>query len=284
MERAPRVPMNWQSTWQFSHLYPLYNTTLNSSNNLFYNTHNTTKMQPEISELIVLQIIHTLLTLQNPGSTTVTSGKVSLVRLTNEIQNNVLVNQMVDRGEDKLDINDILLVVHRVFPNQRISLVDGQLTFHNLQLNELHQQIRNRLYTFCHSHQTAIARIEDDIANPNRKPNTTNLDPKREKLLQLYRDTVLNKLHAKSSGKMGLPALYEALSATGALSVVSQPTEIDRIKNDTPNSVHELQLVLQKSICDGTMSSATDTPTWRAARQLQIDFDDTVQFMRRALE
>lgn len=243
-------------------------------------------MQPEISELIVLQIIHTLLLLQTPSSATVTSGKVSLVRLTNEIQNNVLVNQMVERGEDKLDINDILVVVKRVFPNQRISLVDGQLTFHNLQLSDLQTGVRDRLQRLCQSHQAAIARLEDELLNPHRTATTQrpHPDPKREKLLQLYRDTVLNKLQAKSAGKMHLHALYEALRASGALSAVTQVTEIDRIENDTPSSVHELQLVLQKSICDAAMSSATATHTWRAARQLQLDFDDTVQFMRRALE
>ncbi|QLL34497.1 hypothetical protein HG536_0G03590 [Torulaspora globosa] len=250
-------------------------------------------MQPEISELIVLQIIHTLLVLQSPssGSVGVISGKVSLVRLTNEIQNNVLVNQMVERGEDKLDINDILVVVKRVFPNQRISLVDGQLSFHNLQLTELQNGIRERLHRFCHAQQAAIARLEDDILNPQRRTAAggagggTNVDPKREKLLQLYRDTVLNKLQAKSGGKMDLQTLYETLNASGALdSAVRQVIEIDRIKNDTPSSVHDLQLVIQKSICDGVMSCETDTDTWLAARQLQAHFDDTVQFMRRALE
>lgn len=250
-------------------------------------------MQPEISELIVLQIIYTLLVLQNQNSSQVgvISGKVSLVRLTNEIQNNVLVNQMVERGEDKLDINDILVIVKRVFPNQRISLIDGQLSFHNLQLAELQSGIHERFHKFCQTQQNDIARLEDEIVNPQRRNGSvttnqgTNVDPKREKLLQLYRDTVLNKLQAKSAGKMDLQSLYEVLNSSNALNTaVKQVIEIERIKNDTPSSVHDLQLVIQKSICDGIMSSESGSDSWVAARQLQIDFDDTVHFMRRALE
>ncbi|CCE90684.1 Eaf5p TDEL_0B05550 [Torulaspora delbrueckii] len=245
-------------------------------------------MQQEISELIVLQIIYTLLVLKNQThNVAVINAKVSLVKLTNEIQNNVLVNQMVDHGETKLDINDILMIVKRVFPNQRISLVDGQLSFHNLQLKELQNGIHERYDKFCQEQQVAIAKLEDEIINPRKKPRTqTNVDPKREKLLQLYRDTVLNKLQAKSGGtKKDLQWLYETLVSEGNIEkIVKEIIEIDRIKNDTPSSVHDLQLVLQRSICDGIMSSMSGTDTWFAARQLQIDFEDTVQFMRRALE
>lgn len=245
-------------------------------------------MQQEISELIVLQIIYTLLVLKNQThNVAVINGKVSLVKLTNEIQNNVLVNQMVDHGETKLDINDILMIVKRVFPNQRISLVDGQLSFHNLQLKELQNGIHERYDKFCQEQQVAIAKLEDEIINPRKKPRTqANVDPKREKLLQLYRDTVLNKLQAKSGGtKKDLQWLYETLVSEGNIEkIVKEIIEIDRIKNDTPSSVHDLQLVLQRSICDGIMSSMSGTDTWFAARQLQIDFEDTVQFMRRALE
>lgn len=247
-------------------------------------------MQPEISELIVLQIIYTLLVLQNQHAT-VTSGKVSLVRLTNEIQNNVLVNQMVDRGEDKLDINDILVIVKRVFPNQRISLVDGQLSFQNVQVAELQQSIQDRLRRFTQSQHASISKLEDEILNPQRRATTTtpaqgsHIDPKREKLLQLYRDTVLNKLRAKSSTTTDLPSLYRALAASGDLArCVRHVIAVDRLTNDTPSSVHDLQLVLQRSICDGLMSCSPGSPACSAARQLQLDLDDTVQFMRRALE
>lgn len=249
-------------------------------------------MQQQVSELIVLQIIYTLLVLKNQAShnVAVINGKVSLVKLTNEIQNNVLVNQMVDHGENKLDINDILMIVKRVFPNQRISLVDGQLSFHNLQLKELQNGIHERYDKFCLEQQQTIAGLEDEIVNPRKKSSGTaahtNIDPKREKLLQLYRDTVLNKLQAKSGGtKKDLQWLYETLLQEKNIDKsVKEIIEIDRIKNDTPSSVHDLQLVLQRSICDGIMSSVSGSDTWLAARQLQLDFEDTVQFMRRALE
>lgn len=256
-------------------------------------------MQPEISELIVLQIIYTLLLLQHSGNEGSSgNAKVSLVKLTNEIQNNILINQMVNNGESKLDISDILMIVKRIFPNQRISLIDGQLSFHNLHIKELQNSINERLENFFNEQNEIIKKLEDEIVNPkfsstssNAKSSTvatiSHIDPKREKLLQLYRDTVLNKLQAKSNNgyKRDLQGLYDILKKEKNIQdIVLDIIEIQRIKNDTPSSVHDLQLMLQKSISDAIMSSYMGSETWKLATQLQLDFDDTVQFMRRALE
>lgn len=262
-------------------------------------------MQPEISELIVLQIIYTLLLLQHSGNEGSSgNAKVSLVKLTNEIQNNILINQMVNNGESKLDISDILMIVKRIFPNQRISLVDGQLSFHNLHIKELQNSINERLENFFQEQNEIIKKLEDEIVNPKFSSTSTNttatattasstsasvnhIDPKREKLLQLYRDTVLNKLQAKGNSgyKRDLQGLYDILKKEKHIEdIVLDIIEIQRIKNDTPASVHDLQLMLQKSISDAIMSSYMGSETWKLATQLQLDFDDTVQFMRRALE
>lgn len=109
----------------------------------------------------------------------------------------------------------------------------------------------------------------------------TNKDPKREKLLQLYRDTVLNKLQSKTKI---LDKLYQNLDPQLSNKIVYNLLELEKIKSTTPASVHHLQLILQKSVCDGIMSSRTGSLTWQLARQVQTELEDTVQFMRRALE
>lgn len=244
-------------------------------------------MDSEINELIVLQLIYTILSVQNNVSN-VNECKVSLVKLTNEFQNNILVNQIIN-DETKLDINDILVIVKKIFPNQRISLVDGQLSFHNLTLREVINDINTRVKRFIKTQTELVRKIEDEIIdppNPVQRPVNA-VDPKKAKLLQLYRDTVLNKLQTKSnnSNNRDLEWLYGTLAAEGHMPhIVKDITKIDSIRNETPVSVHELQLTLQKSICDGLMSCYTGSATWHNARRLQIDLDDTVQFMRRALE
>lgn len=67
-------------------------------------------------------------------------------------------------------------------------------------------------------------------------------------------------------------------------SIIKNEINYEDIKNETPGSVHELQLILQKSITDGVMRKVIGTDDWKLARQVQFELDDTVQFMRRALE
>ncbi|QLG71342.1 hypothetical protein HG535_0B03820 [Zygotorulaspora mrakii] len=263
-------------------------------------------MESQINELAVLQIIYTILLVQNNASN-VNEYKVSLVKLTNEFQNNILINQIVNH-DMKLDINDILAIIKRIFPNQRISLIDGQLSFHNLSLRELVADISTRVNRFIKEQTEVVRRLEVEILEPSttraiqspppaqpqpqsqqshQQRSVATVDPKKAKLLELYRDTVLNKLQNKSnqSNNKNLEWLYDTLSRNKDMAtIVRDIIKIDSLRNDTPTSVHELQLTLQKSICDGLMCSYTGDNTWKSARQLQADFDDTVQFMRRALE
>ncbi|AQZ15491.1 EAF5 (YEL018W) [Zygosaccharomyces parabailii] len=220
-------------------------------------------MSPEVSELVVLQTIYVLL--QN-GET----AKVSLVKLTNEIRNSVLVRQL-SPGETPLDINDILSIVKRVLPNQRISLVDGQLSFPYLQLHELRNEILSRSDALQQAQVQAIQTLEEQILNPKK------IDPKREKLLQLYRDTVLNKLNKAHT----LDDLYERVPQNP---VAKEQIALESIKNDTPSSVHELQFTLQLAICNALASCPSGSSDWQLAWQAQQELADTVQFMRRALE
>lgn len=221
-------------------------------------------MLPQVCELVVLQTIYLLL--QNGESV-----KVSLVKLTNEIRNSVLVRQL-SKGEPPLDINDVLSIVKRVLPNQRISLVDGQLNFPHLQLSELTHEIQSRTQSLQNSQLHVIRQLEEQILHPRK------VDPKREKLLQLYRDTVLNKLNKSHT----LDQLYTCVPQHK--SITKCHIALDSIRNDTPSSVHELQLTLQLAICNAKASTTTGSPESLLCRQAQADLEETVQFMRRALE
>lgn len=221
-------------------------------------------MIPQVSELVVLQTIYLLL---RNGE----NFKVSLVKLTNEIRNSVLVRQL-STGEPPLDINNSLSIVKRVLPNQRISLVDGQLNFPHLQLNELKQEIISRQQSLQNSQLQVIRQLEEQILHPHK------VDPKREKLLQLYRDTVLNKLNKSHT----LDQLYDQVPQDTTLTKSHIP--LDNIKNDTPSSVHDLQLTLQLAICNAMACTKTHSKEWQLCVQAQIELDETVQFMRRALE
>lgn len=297
-------------------------------------------MDPIVKQLIVLQIIYSLIIPKveqesighpnlsiNENSIISSNIKLSLVKLTNEIQNSLLVNE-INRVYDenkktpsnKLNINDILQIIKELFPLQRTILADGQLSFHNLKIIDIKKLIIEKYELFQKEQLAVISELDDQILNiggtgiatttattgtptPNttptptttptpplakktqeRKPsNQPSMDPKREKLLQLYRDTVLNKLQSKNKI---LDKLYANLDKepTNSKAIVIQLMEIDKIKRTTPVSVHNLQLILTKLVSDSVMCSQTDSITWNTARHFQTELDDTVQFMRRALE
>lgn len=326
-------------------------------------------VDPIVKELIVLQIIYTLLlpkikqdphssdsnssgtTSENETHGTESSGsntegnsvvissniKLSLVKLTNEIQNNVLVNEImsVSNPTIKLNIHDVLKTVNELFPLQRIVISDGQLSFHNLKISDLKMLIMDKYSQYRTQQIEYINKLDNEIVqeltatrksgpdtHENKKqrtssvpvetstskiqsPSTTNkgsrtgtpegsitmrnVDPKREKLLQLYRDTVLNKLQSKNKI---LDKLYNCLdngdeqdnSGNTSRLAVRELLNLEKIKATTPVSVNHLQLILQKSATDGIMGSPTSSNTWNIAKQMQTELDDTVQFMRRALE
>ncbi|KAG0658243.1 esa1p-associated factor [Maudiozyma exigua] len=336
-------------------------------------------VDPVVKELIVLQIIYALLLpkiKQDPhssdngsnsrrssstpneneahtsdsvvshteGNIVISSNiKLSLVKLTNEIQNNVLVNEImsVSNPSIKLNIHDVLKTVNELFPLQRIVISDGQLSFHNLKISDLKMLIMDKYSQYRTQQIEYIHKLDNDIVqelstaakksgvdthenkkqrtssvpvetsahnnNPTKtqSPGTTNkgsrtgtpegsitmrnVDPKREKLLQLYRDTVLNKLQSKNKI---LDKLYNCLdngdeqdnSGNTSKLAVRELLTLEKIKATTPVSVNHLQLILQKSAIDGIMGSPTGSNTWNIAKQMQTELDDTVQFMRRALE
>ena len=129
---------------------------------------------------------------------------------------------------------------------------------------------------------TASATKPKNRVTKPQTPPVKATDSKREKLLQLYRDTVLNKLQSKNKI---LDRLFANLGKRNtSRHIVNELLQLEKIKTTTPLSVHNLHFILQKSVTDGVMSSVTGSRTWAVARQAQVELDDTVQFMRRALE
>ncbi|CAI4059919.1 Eaf5p SKDI_05G0530 [Saccharomyces kudriavzevii IFO 1802] len=279
-------------------------------------------MNKEVSELVVLQLIHTLISnkneelVKNGGGINMIGNnlRISLVKLTNEIQNNLLINELtglrrqgsVVTGNGKLGINDILTIVKSLFPGYRTTLNDGQLSLHGLEMHDIEKLLVDKFERFKKTQTEQIRAMEEEILKngiktgaaqpqPHAHPGKTgaagigatttatathgghSMDPKREKLLKLYRDTVLNKLESKTGN-------FHKLFKNPDRTIIKDEINYENIKNETPSSVHELQLVLQKSIADGVMREVIGTDEWKLARQVQLELDDTVQFMRRALE
>ena len=150
--------------------------------------------------------------------------KISLVKITNEVQNNVLINEILQYTNDenetsKLNINDILRIIENSFVPSifKVSLMNGQLNFQNLKLMEVKKLIMGKYLQFRTKQLDEIQKLDDDIIGKlnisSSSPNVTTamtssaaksssgnniIDPKREKLLKLYRDTVLNRLQSKN--------------------------------------------------------------------------------------
>lgn len=282
------------------------------------------QMDTEVSELVVLQLIHTLISnkneelVKNGGGINMIGNnlRISLVKLTNEIQNNVLINELTNlrrqggvvNGNGKLGINDILTIVKSLFPGYRTTLNDGQLSLHGLEMHDIEKLLVGKYEEFKRAQTEQIRAMEDEILKNGIKSGPTQsqsqsqsqphahtgksggavigtttahgghaMDPKREKLLKLYRDTVLNKLESKTGN-------FQKLFKSPNNTIIKDEVNYEDIKNETPGSVHELQLILQKCITDGVMRGVIGTDDWKLARQVQLELDDTVQFMRRALE
>ncbi|EGA75278.1 Eaf5p [Saccharomyces cerevisiae AWRI796] len=136
-------------------------------------------MDKEVSELVVLQLIHTLISnkneelVRNGGGINMIGNnlRISLVKLTNEIQNNLLINELtnlrrqsnVANGNRKLGINDILTIVKNLFPEYRTTLNDGQLSLHGLEMHDIEKLLDEKYDRFKKTQVEQIRMMEDEI-------------------------------------------------------------------------------------------------------------------------
>ncbi|CCH57937.1 hypothetical protein TBLA_0A01380 [Henningerozyma blattae CBS 6284] len=223
----------------------------------------------KIGELIVLQLIYTFL---REGSN---SNRVSLVKITNEIQNNELIKRILNQKEKKLDIIDVLKMIKVIFPGdkEKTEIKDGLITFYNLNDKDIVNKINNKYKEYK---EEMIKEIEDYDNKIIKLRGTSKVEDKREKLLRLYRDTVVNKLQGKNK-------ILDEMYAVNQENKEIQE-KINRIKGSTPKSVHELQLNIQICITECIMKNPIGSRGWEIGSQVQKEFDETVEFMRRALE
>ncbi len=171
------------------------------------------------------------------------------------MQENIMVECLLDGViMDKADVQKIVIQY----------VTDGELG---------EEAIGDKMESMYSNSRKKLLKEIDDL------DNTISTNRKKDKLLNLYRDTVLNRLQNK---KTVLDKLYHGMKEDS--SVIRNRIYLERIKNETPNSIAELQLMLQRSIADCIMSEPIGSEKYNIAKEIQINLEDTIRFMKRALE
>ncbi|SCU91298.1 LAME_0E11980g1_1 [Lachancea meyersii CBS 8951] len=218
-----------------------------------------------MDELIVLQTLYTLL-VQNK------TNRVSLVRLQTEINDNALLKQLVpSTRKPAVSVHDILELIKRLFP-KKTSLTEGQLTFYNLHLGEMREQLLARYAGIRESLVSQISATEPAIEALVKDKTTS----QRTRLLELCRDTLLNKFEEHARARMYAHSVGE--------DAVREPVNLALIRGRTPASILELQAWLQMCVANATMYYGSGSKEWRDARESQGQLDETIGFVRSVLE
>lgn len=220
-----------------------------------------------MDEIIVLQTLYTLL-VQNK------TNRVSLVRLQTEINENALIRRLVpSTGKQVLSVHDILETIKQLFP-KKTSLTDGQLTFYNLQLGEMRESLFELYDKLKVELMGQLSRTEPEIEALIKDKTTS----QRTRLLELCRDTLLNKFEEHERSRMYLE------SAGHAAGAVRERLDLELIRRRTPSSILELQAWLQMCVANATMYHPTGSSEWMDARASQRELDETIGFVRSVLE
>ncbi|CEP62248.1 Eaf5p LALA0_S05e01200g [Lachancea lanzarotensis] len=218
-----------------------------------------------MDEIIVLQTLYTLL-VQNK------TNRVSLVRLQTEINENALMKRLVPAtGKTVVSVHETLELIKKLFP-KKTSLTEGQLTFYNLNLTEMREQLLERYSTLRDEWATRIAETEPAIETLLKDKTTS----QRTRLLVLCRDTLLNKFEEHSRARM----YAKSIGGDG----VREPLDLEGIRKRTPASILELQAWLQMCVANATMWYTSGSEEWKGARESQGELDETIGFVRSVLE
>lgn len=205
-------------------------------------------MNEEIQTLLIYQICDSLRFQANMED-------ISVDDVMDVMQENIMVECLLDGViMDKADIQKIVIQY----------VTDGELG---------EEAIGDKMESMYSNSRKKLLKEIDDL------DNTISTNRKKDKLLNLYRDTVLNRLQNK---KTVLDKLYHGMKEDS--SVIRNRIYLERIKNETPNSIAELQLMLQRSIADCIMSEPIGSEKYNIAKEIQINLEDTIRFMKRALE
>lgn len=205
-------------------------------------------MNEEIQTLLIYQICDSLRFQANMED-------ISVDDVMDVMQENIMVECLLDGViMDKADVQKIVIQY----------VTDGELG---------EEAIGDKMESMYSNSRKKLLKEIDDL------DNTISTNRKKDKLLNLYRDTVLNRLQNK---KTVLDKLYHGMKEDS--SVIRNSIYLERIKNETPNSIAELQLMLQRSIADCIMSEPIGSEKYNIAKEIQINLEDTIRFMKRALE
>ncbi|CAG62466.1 uncharacterized protein GVI51_M03157 [Nakaseomyces glabratus] len=205
-------------------------------------------MNEEIQTLLIYQICDSLRFQANMED-------ISVDDVMDVMQENIMVECLLDGViMDKADVQKIVIQY----------VTDGELG---------EEAIGDKMESMYSNSRKKLLKEIDDL------DNTISTNRKKDKLLNLYRDTVLNRLQNK---KTVLDKLYHGMKEDS--SVIRNRIYLERIKNETPNSIAELQLMLQRSIADCIMSEPIGSEKYNIAKEIQINLEDTIRFMKRALE
>lgn len=205
-------------------------------------------MNEEIQTLLIYQICDSLRFQANMED-------ISVDDVMDVMQENIMVECLLDGViMDKADVQKIVIQY----------VTDGELG---------EEVIGDKMESMYSNSRKKLLKEIDDL------DNTISTNRKKDKLLNLYRDTVLNRLQNK---KTVLDKLYHGMKEDS--SVIRNRIYLERIKNETPNSIAELQLMLQRSIADCIMSEPIGSEKYNIAKEIQINLEDTIRFMKRALE
>lgn len=205
-------------------------------------------MNEEIQTLLIYQICDSLRFQANMED-------ISVDDVMDVMQENIMVECLLDGViMDKADVQKIVIQY----------VTDGELG---------EEAIGDKMESMYSNSRKKLLKEIDDL------DNTISTNRKKDKLLNLYRDTVLNRLQNK---KTVLDKLYHGMKEDS--SVIRNRIYLERIKNETPNSIAKLQLMLQRSIADCIMSEPIGSEKYNIAKEIQINLEDTIRFMKRALE
>lgn len=227
-----------------------------------------------IHELIVLQTLYLLLL--NSGG-----NKVSLVRLQNEINNNILIEKIAERRDTMIvSIHEILEIIKQLFPNQT-SLTEGQLTFYNLQLRELRAKLLEIYGRFSDKTIEEIKELEENITKAQGELDGE--DSRGKKLLHLYSETLIKKFREYKYSSLYENAVVEQ-NAPQYYESILRPVDLKKLKSEGVSNLLELQKGLQLCVANATMYNKSGSEVWSWAKDTQEDLQESVEFVKSTLE
>ncbi|AET37590.1 Eaf5p Ecym_1357 [Eremothecium cymbalariae DBVPG len=223
------------------------------------------KVNMNINKVLILETLYELLL-------NAQTNRVSLVRLQTDVNDHPMTKQFTKQWQT-LKINDILDVIKVLFPKQT-SLSDGQIVFYNLQIVEIRDTL---LEVVRECQETLIKDVKMLEQQYHNIKNHDDMKLRRERIMGMYRDTILAKLQSFQY----FHKLYGKLEPSP---VVHNLMDLEKIKSTSIENLSHLQLTLQKCVTDSVMIAKVGSKRHQEVMLSQGELDDTVKFVRYAMD